>query len=312
MKIIFKSDKVTKKQQKEIKTLISEKMKELSDLELSTLETIIITEDFAEDVKNTQKKYQMREFGYTNRKDGVAVAKVIHTKLNEELKQTIIINDYLIQGLFNPKLAQSSFHLLHHELCHVHENYYQHIIFTPEGSDGENTNQLEHILLYNAQPVWSEYFAVRKSSGSISLELLEDLYFNYLGELIVSCRNRIKNEINKYRIHADTRRLFSFLQEETTILFKIAATSQGYLDGLDISDEHRISIMIDEHISETYFYNSWLEQWKSLNNLYNLFPNWNDVYQLHDLGQSILECWSDLGITPSIKEDNNLYIDVPF
>lgn len=313
MKVIFNTDKLNEKQQKEIRLFIKEKMNnQLSGLELSTLDEIIVTKNFSEDVIKAQKEYQLREVGYTNREDGIAVAKVIHTNIKNKLTQKLIINDYIIKGLLYPDKAQSCFHLLHHEFSHVHENYYQHMIFTPESRSGKNINKLERTLLYNAEPAWSEYFAARTSSTTFTFDFLDDIYLTYLFELIISCKERIENEINKYRRHGDAELLFGLLQKETSILFKIAATSQGYLDGLNIVDEHPLLTKIDELIQQTFFYDIWCKQWDALKDLYNTFPNWNDVYQLHDLGQAISICWSNLGIIPSyLKEKNSIYIDVP-
>jgi hypothetical protein len=254
--------------------------------------------------------------GHTNKDDGIALAKTIHTGIQKNLRQTIVMNQEIIAGLFDEKYAQRSFHYLHHELCHVHDEYYQHGMFSVEGRCGQNMNKLEHMLVYGACPVWCEYIAVRLSSSSTPIDVsidspTNDLYLSYVLHLIESCKKNVGQEIARYRFHADVDKLLAPCQEGIILLCKIAATTQGYIDGLNI--DQNIVDQVNKAIEQTYFYNTWLEQWKALKDLYAIYPKWNDTYQLLDLGKAILPCWNALGIFPKYLPDTDvLYIDVPF
>ncbi|CAM4015285.1 hypothetical protein [Saccharibacillus endophyticus] len=296
-----------------IDEFFGERMKELStNLELNTLERIIVSGKFTDDVLKVQEEYQMSERGHTDRDDGIAVAKVLHTKFKGQLKQTIVINDYLINGLFIPEAAQISLHLLHHEFCHIHENYYQNEMFTSEARNGHGMDRLQHTLICNAEPIWSEYFAVRSSSTSLVMNADTDLYFPYLLDLIDLCKEKIEERISKYRLNGNLDDLFAFLQEETSMLLKIAATTQGYIDGLGLA-KHEISHMIEEQLQKTYFYDIWTSQQKVLRELFDKFPNWNDVYELSGLGEAVKECWSEMGMFVTyVQGSEGIYINVPW
>lgn len=316
--IIFNTESFNDEQRNKISEFLYVQLNELKQtIELATLELIIITEDFTEDVIKTQRRYNMREIGHTNRNDGIAVAKVLHTAIQDDLKQTIVIRDEIIEGLFFEEKSQDAFHLLHHELCHIHDNFYEHEMFTIEARSGRGHNLLQHILACNAEAIWAEYIAVKLSANSVkiidSVEFItKTLYVEYLVELIHLCKKNIDTAIKEYRINGDIQKLFNFLQEETSLLFKIAATTQGYIDGLGMS-KTKITETINDLIRDTYFFEAWEKQWKALRELFSIYPNWNNVYQLAELGEAIKICWHDLGIIPSYIEDaDELYIDVPF
>ena len=316
--IIFNSELLNHEQRYNVIEFLNTKLAELElIIELSTLERIIITDHFTEDVIKVQREYNMREVGHTDRNDGIAIAKVLHTSIQEVLKQTIIITVNIIVGFFSSEYAPISFHYLHHELCHVHDNFYQHKIFTIEARAGKGINKLQHTLIYNAGPIWSEYIAVRLSAGSVNISDSIDLSTNtlnsgYLIQLIGSCKENIVKAIQDYRLNADTHKLFIYLQEETSLLFKIAATTQAYIDGLGIS-ESNFAEKLNEFISTTYFSEAWKKQWEALRLLFNIYPNWNDVYQLNELGEAIKTCWNDLGMFASyIEEKDSIYLDIPF
>ncbi len=233
IEISFRTETLSSEQKHTLTDFIHSKLSELSKvLDLSTLERIIISQNFTEDVLQMQKQYRMRETGHTERPDGIAVAKVLDTGIEEHLKQTIVVNDYLMAWLFLEEYRQYSFHMLHHELCHVHDNYYKHKMFSLEARAGKGLNKHEHVLVYNADPVWGEYVAVRLSSSSFAIsDTIElptnNLYMTYLIDLIISSKTIAVDAIASYRYEGDISKLYNKVQEETSMLFKIAATTQG-------------------------------------------------------------------------------------
>jgi hypothetical protein len=283
---------------------LNTKITELStEIELSTLEKIIITNKFTDDVIRIQKEYESNEYGHTNRDDGVVAAKVLYGKIKGKFSQTIVINDYIMKGLFYPECSKTLFHTLHHELCHVHDNFYQDKMFSQEAREGKELSKLEHNLVCHADIIWQEYIAVRLSATSIPVdtsveELIDKLYLSYLFNLIDSCEKNLSKAIENYKSNKDIDELFKLFQEETSMLLKIAATVQGYFDGLFLLDDNEILDCVNENINQTYFYDVWIKQGEALRVLYDLYPNWNDVYQLKDLGKVIELCWNKLGIYP--------------
>lgn len=297
------------------------KITELSrEIELSTLEKLIITNKFTDDVIRIQKEYESNEYGHTNRDDGIAVAKVLSGKVNGKLSQTIVINDYILEDLFssNQTVCQCSFHTLHHELCHVHDGFYQDIMFSQEARMGKGLSKLEHNLVCHANVIWGEYIAVRLSATSIPIRdasialYTDDLRLSNLFKQIESCEKNLSRAIIEYRLHRDIDKLFKVFQEDVSMLLIIAATVQGYIDGLGLSNDKEMMDLVDENIKQTYFYEVWVKQCESLRMLYDLYPNWNDVYELKDLGKVIQLCWNKLGIYPKdIPEKDYFWISVP-
>lgn len=81
----------------------------------------------------------------------------------------------------------------------------------------------------------------------------QDFYISFLLTIIDSCNKKLAAAIDKYRLNADMNKLFSYFQEETSLLFKIAATVHGYIDGLIIENQELIGL-IDEKIKQTFFF----------------------------------------------------------
>jgi hypothetical protein len=313
VKKIFNTNKLKTEQTNNFSTFFDEILSDLKTLlKLDSLEKIIISTDFSEDIIKIQNEYELDEISYTNRKDGSAVAKVITNNASEEnLKQSIIIKDFIILGLFIPEQAKSSFHILHHELCHVHDYYNQYEISKISGGKEKKLNKLQNVLITHANTIWSEYIAVRLSALSTPKDQLDDFDIPYLLQLIVSTKKNMEKKILNYRYNGDTLKLFLYLQKETGILLKIAATTQGYIDGLKIH-EHESYIETKNKIEKLNFDDIWMKQWDQLRLLFDIYPNWKDINQLNKLGQVVQKCWEHFGIYPKyLKESKEIHIDVP-
>jgi len=310
-KIITNSNRLINHQD-HLKNWIQEKIDTLSEeLELSTLERIIISENFTKDVKEVQLEYQMISMGHTNKGEVSAAAIVLFGKENNILKHTIILNDNIAVPFVTGKYIQDAFHLLHHELYHVHDQNLRHKI----EFDNSNFDQLDNIIYQISASIWSEYFALRSASkshpGIEGLEEMDshDFYFSTLKKLIISCESSIIEAISNYRFDADIENLLNIFSSETSLLLKISATTMGYIDGLSLS-KHKVNSVIENHIRNTYLKDTWNEQRKILNELFEIFPAWKSKNRLLDLKPSILSLWEYFGIFPEIRDDK-LYISVP-
>ena len=284
-------------------------------LELDTLDRIVISTHFTDAVCRIQEEYEINESGHTDRPEGVAVAKVLHTsRPDNALQQTIVLSLDLVTTMFSTAPDQL-IHLVHHELCHVHDNYMQQKMHSRKARCVRSMNALERTLAHNAKPIWSEYVAVRLSCSSVS-ELKpsgfppDDLYVSHLLDVIESCGKRIGKAKAEYRYHGNTLNLFLFCQEETSFLFMIAAKIHGYIDGLNLAESDIKNI--DAYLRETFYFDCWVKQRECLRHLYSIYPEWDDIHQLGDLGQAILCCWNALEIYPVQQPGGeDIYVHVP-
>lgn len=282
-------------------------------LELSSLESFIVTGDFFNDVTEYQTTNQLRERGATNTEHEQAIAKVLSRRdENGNLKQTVFFADYIAQGFFSD-LSTSAYHFMHHELCHVHENFLSDRIYSPRGKRGDELPALKHLLYVHAEIIWSEYYVERLSVLTLDVDNVRTTV-DHLFQVLDRIKQEIDTEIMAYRTHADIDMLFTSTQQKTSILLKVAATLWGILHGFkQITKENFDEVygMIEDRISPyKYFIDCWHLLDVALNHLYEKYPNWNDVYEFDELGNAILNCWNGLGFYPEDTEQG-LYIGVP-
>lgn len=298
-----------------LETFLLETVNKFSEeLHLESLESIVITEDFFGDVVCYQRKYGLSELGATNNENAVAIAKVLkHIDDNSVLRQTVFFSDYIAAGLFDDR-ANTAYHFLHHELCHVHDNFHLNNIYTIEGKSGRNAHILDQMLRVHSDIIWSEYVVERLSISTIDIENIKT-FLEHLTQLLKSTQAKIDQELSEYRYSHDINQLMKTVEEETSLLLKVAASLVGVLHGLKQasgSSVEEVYLMVEEMIKTNYPY--FLDTWNGLNieldALFNVYPNWNDVYELDSLGEVVLICWNDLGVFPE-KQDDEMYVNVP-
>lgn len=294
-------------------------LKEEESLKLDSLEKIVITHKFSEDVLKAQQGYGCKEKGYTNRENYTSPAKTIANKTDKKsLKQTIVIYEGIIVGMFSHQIdgyeledSRYYYHVLHHEFCHVHDNFNQYEMFTEEGMVGAGLNELEQILITHANVIWNEYLAEKISSNSFPINKLYDLYIPNFLTLTEKCKESIDEKISRYRFSGDLNGLFIHLQEETSLLLKEMSKIQGCIHGLEI-EEDDFSDTLKDNLDRLDLETIWTEQSDVLQELHEIYPKWDDRYQLKDLGQVVKRCWESFGVVPKYLEDKqSIHLDVP-
>ena len=136
------------------------------NLNIESLSRIIVPEDFGEIIESFQREYGLLEKGYTNNELGQAVGKTMTYCENGVKYRVIIIRKEIVLGIFVDKSKQLAAHTIHHELCHVHDEYYKSLMFTEESRIGY-TNDLQHVLNIHSDVIWGEYIACRLSASTI-------------------------------------------------------------------------------------------------------------------------------------------------
>lgn len=314
--IIFKTASFTPDHQRTITDFLIQKILQASDINLSTLQTIVVTENFTEDLIALQNDYKMNEQSPAGNAEVAAMAKVICAGVGQDMVQTIVIHDYVIAGLFSDALADSCYHHLHHEMCHVHDNYIQQKMYSEGGRTDKGLNDFEHMLISHARAIWSEYIAVRLSSSSFPAASLEDaanglIFASPLLQLFQMGKQGMKDAIADYRSHGDILSLFLYCQDVSSVVLKNAAATQGYIDGLNLNDA-AAEDAIAKLMKQTDLNECWIRLKGALRRLYNAYPNWQDIRKLLELGSAVVCFWNELGIYPKyIEEMENIYVDVP-
>ncbi|MGX2958032.1 hypothetical protein JNUCC23_01915 [Peribacillus sp. JNUCC 23] len=281
------------------------------DLDITRLEKIYIPNDFGESVVDFQKSNGL-SVGYTNNEMGVAGGKTLSYGEIGEQKNVIFLQQGVFLSLFDPDSSQIYANLIHHELCHVHDNLNKEKMgkFIRE-YDNPSENYLTNVTKHHSMIIWDEYIAPRLSAKTFPVE--EGLNMDYLLDLIEYTEKNIGDKVNQYRIRGNIDLLFKEVQELSNPMMKIAATVIGNFDGLGLNEENELKIMaqMDECIDQTTFKPIWPKLKIALRNLYAKYPNWKGISVFDELNQLVIETWKVYGIITEDRGDR-AYIDVPF
>lgn len=279
-------------------------------LKLDALEYIIIAEDFGDEVVNFQRERNLKE-GYTNDSFGRAYGKNICYKSEDnKLKTSVILDGSLVSNLFlddEKDLRQQAIHLIHHELCHSHDENLKSEMMGVEAVLKDRGN-LEELSKIHADSIWSEYIANRYSSYTMPGN--HDLYAPYLIKMIAEIKDLNDNFISKYREHGDINQLFGEIQIHTAKLLYYTGTVLGYIHGHEWK-ETKAKQIIDKTIAETYFAEMWNKIEKELSYLHEIYGSWEGYDQFKTLGDCVLQMWNLMGVFPEELDDGRFYIGVP-
>ncbi|WP_066297880.1 hypothetical protein [Bacillus sp. FJAT-29937] len=312
IKINFQSKLFNEESHQKIADELNNEILKLN-LNLNSLNQINITENLLKSVLKFQEHYSKKEKGVTQGENGDAIAKVMDfIDENDQFAQEIFITDWVIFNLFqeDKNIAARSFHILHHELVHIHDKYLKKRIYTLEGRQAINRNRLDHILTIHADIVWSEFIAERLSWHTLTFEDIP-----YKVDHVKSLLQNVKSEIEKQiKGEEDHNYIFRVLQEETSLLLKIVANLFGMLDGLISNATEHENINLFQKLLINTFENScmediWEDFYNNLVSLFKIYPDWNDVNELSDLCKTIRAFWASLGVyTNKSDDENNFYI----
>lgn len=283
----------------------------ISELNISSLEEIVITNDFEYFLRRTSEKYNLEYSGFTNNNHAIAIGKVLHSKFEEDnFRQTVFYNDNFIMGLFNIEKANYTFHYIYHELCHIDDHDIQRKIFSYKARKELQKDSLKNYLYNCAHNIWSEYVVVRKSCITVSKEdVLDLIHLNTTLNIITDIEKEISDEIISYRLHGNIIKLFNLVYEKSDLILRYFVYSIAYFDGLGIYE--KCNDVLNDIYDKTVLKDNWICIHKNLNNLYDTYPNWNDIYELEVLCEGINLVWNDLGIFPRTEDGEGFYIAVP-
>lgn len=293
--------------------------KEADDyLDFRRMHRIVVTADFAGELAELSAATVSGNITtYTNEDYAVAVAKVMILPRDEEFEILPIVNANIAAALaqedpenFDKELFRSALHLLHHELCHVHDDNKKIDAFKSHMLRTRYTGKDMYIRPL-AEVCWSEYIATLLSSSTAGQNDIAGMTGSF-AEAIKRTKQEINKEIISYRYHGDLMKLLGAFGRHGEFLAKAAAYTLGYVDGLGTSLAE-LSIEASETLSGSYFEPTWKAMHSSFRKMFKIYPDgWQDLAVMDDLALSIENYYAEMGLILSTTEDGQAYLGVPF
>jgi len=288
------------------------------NLDISRMHRIILPADFAGELADLSRETASgSSITYTNEKYAIAVAKVLILPRDDNYEIVLVINANVAAALA-PKNKEynksqeflTALHLLHHEICHVHDDN--------KKIDAFNGIILRHsykgkdmIIRPLAELCWSEYIANFLSS-STAQEHWISIMTESLSDAIERTKRKIDRKIFEYRTHSDLDKLLNQFHRHGGYLLRVAAHTLGYIDGLNKPLE-KLSEKAFESLSGSYFESTWESIQVSLRQMRHSYPDgWVDIEIYNNLADAIENYFGEMGFYLASTEDEQVYVNIPF
>jgi len=279
---------------------------------------IIVTTDFAGELAELSKHTVSGiQISHTNEDYAIAVAKVVLIPAGDGFEIIPILNAQYAAALvpedsegYNADNFYYILHLLHHELCHVHD-------------DNKKIDALHDVMFHHeykgkdmfirplSEICWAEYIANFLSAKTATESNLKHICASF-ADAVQRTKTEIDNEILSYRYHADLNKLMAIFNRHGGFLVKTAAYSMGYMDGLGVALKE-MSFETAQAVSGSYFESTWKNLHIALKKMRGEYPEGWRALSIYDQLSDVLEKYYDnMGLILSTTEDGEAYVDVPF
>ncbi|MEI5887883.1 hypothetical protein ACS2QU_27520 [Bacillus cereus group sp. Bce005] len=285
------------KQMKEVVEMIVERFSKV--LNLSRLDFLYFPNDFDKAVMKFQIEQSISERGFTKNAMGTAFGKTMEVEVNGELKDRIFLRkELLLHLVFGDKNTQTlSLNIIHHELCHVHDN---NDLANMEDFQAEldiESNTIDSVLNVHAMNLFSEYIVPKMAATTKDPNNIINI--DFLTEIISYTQEEVKKDIEKYQNgEIDTLNFFWELQLKTSHLLKVFSTTIGEVDGSIKETVLIYEQQLDSFISNYQISDCWFLLKSSLRKLDKTYPNWKQVADIEPLKDCILKTWNTYGVYP--------------
>lgn len=234
--------------------------------------------------------------------DGAVILPVLDARL------VVSLLDVLDENL-SPEFGLS-LHLLHHELCHVHDMnrfidaFGDHLwTLAYSGKDA--------IIRPLARTCWDEYAANRRCVASLPQDFLASMTES-LQEGIGRTKRLVNEAILDYRFHSDIDVLLAEFDHHGKFLPKAAAYVLGYMDGLNVSLAEMCPDA-DQTLSGSYFEATFQSMQTALRRVWALpAQDWKSLSMFDELASVIDEYYCTMGLEIEALDSGELYVGVPF
>jgi len=286
-------------------------------LDFRRMHRIIVASNLAAELAELSNDTASRApITHTNEEYAVAVAKVLMLPREGTIEIVPVVSAQLAQDLVLNESSSSendrfrtAVHLIHHELCHVHDDNKKIDAFPGVFLKHSYTGK-DRLIRPLAETCWAEYIANRLSSATAPECFIANIVASF-ADAITRTKDLFDNEILAYRQHADIDRLLGCFERHCGYLIKIASYTCGYLDGLNLN-LHEISADTENVLRGSYIEQTWHVLRKSLVEMNSLYPARWDSLTVFDLLADVVEAfYGKMGIVLSDLPNGKVYVAVP-
>ena len=268
------------------------KIKNVLELEINTLDRVILTEDYKNELELLKEEGIDESFlTYTNNSLGVGIAKSI----DFNGKDIVILSETFLSMYLNKDTIKSTFNILAHELAHIDDrnkkNKYIKDFFSEEYANYED--RAFYPLVKNS---WNEFYANYKASS-----LLTPLNRNHANDTFFDALNNFDKNIfdKKWAYQNRLIPILEFLDSfraHAYYLFNQASYLLGNIIGMNYTLDKYLDEM-NSSIKDTIMEETLYTMEKIFNNLIQNYPNkWNGIKELENLKICLIDYYADIGV----------------
>jgi hypothetical protein len=266
--------------------------------------------EVAEDIHEAAERLSTelgQEIHLTKTENSVSAGRVIHTDAGCIVLVPAASLRQLIDG--PDGAAQLTINLLHHELCHVHDEAVRNAMPGWPGPAEEVaplTNFMVAVMIW----LWDEYSANRRSAKT-ALRGLEQAQFELVAKEFPRAQAEIDEAIRSFLIHQDMSRLTPQLTSSFGHLFKLLGYALGSSAGRGETLEQL------DPASYGFLRETWLasllseESVSQLNTLYETFGTWSGLEVFDEFAETCREVYWDAGVQIHEKPTGGLRMTFP-
>jgi len=292
-------------------------LEEMFNLDLRRMHRVVVAADFDEALKELSTQTASgNPIAYTNEDYALGVAKVLMLPHEAGAEVVPVLNANFAVGLvLVEETPGETFkwvaHMLHHELCHVHDHNgfidaFSDQLFHPYGDAkmGETYG--------SANACWAEYSANRRCAVSAQRADVETTAQTFLSALLRT-KDLVDSSICDYRYHADISRLMDEFERHGGFLLRSAAYLLGYLDGLDRTLAE-VSVGAQRELTGSYFESTFTAIAERFRELWTQRDTvgWESLSDFENLATVVDDYYSIMGLELELMPDGSLYVGVPF
>ena len=281
---------------------------QFANLNLQRLKEVIITSEFEKEIAKRTPYNNNRVL-----KDDTSLAKVLTLPSKEGFEMVMVLRLSLIKTLLSKDTQSLNYadalHVLHHELCHVHDNNNKidqfEDIMKKERYKGKNA-----FIYPIAEACWSEYIANVLSSSSAKNSLMPQNYATALELSIREKEHTIQTEVMVFKSNKNRTDVLDSVKGEIESLLKSASYVLGYMHGMGKSLEE-ISYDTNYLVETSYFKDIWEVLAYELRSMLEVYPyGWVNLNIYRNLAFAIEAFFNQMGVVLMEDEKKELYFKV--
>ncbi|MCP4969587.1 MAG: hypothetical protein GY932_03195 [Arcobacter sp.] len=272
--INIKINGLTEQTSLKVRDSLVEIINQLSFLDLRRFFNIIITSNFERDIESlsSSKKSLFKNRYRTTSNNTYAM--VITVPKDDDFELILVIKSEFVKSILKNHKTQSyknSFHILHHELAHIHDNNNKIDSFK-ELMKKKSYQGIDSITYPISEICWSEYIANYLSSSSAKDTNYPKSMAKALLIQIKDTQFDVKTQLMAFKINKNRQDLIDNSIEKIKSLLKSASYLLGYLHGLNITLEE-LDEKINFQLEVSYFFDIYKAIEYEFYSLGNVYPN---------------------------------------